>query len=95
LSVFPWVRFRSTKAAVKMHTLLDLRGNIPTFIDISDGKMHEVNVLDIPIPEAGRSNYSSNGSNSIFVSSVSTELLRTQSKRRYGLPYRFMSWLPS
>ena len=53
LSVFPWARFRSTKAAVKMHTLLDLRGNIPTFIHISDGKMHEVNVFDILTPEAG------------------------------------------
>jgi len=53
MSVFPWARFRQAKAAVKMHTLLDLRGNIPTFIHISDGKMHEVNVLDILIPEAG------------------------------------------
>lgn len=53
LSVFPWARFRSTKAAVKMHTLLDLRGNIPTFIYVSDGKLHEVNVLDMLIPEAG------------------------------------------
>jgi Domain of unknown function (DUF4372)/Transposase DDE domain len=53
LSVFPWARFRQAKAAVKMHTLLDLRGNIPTFIHISDGKMHEVNVLDILTPEAG------------------------------------------
>jgi hypothetical protein len=53
LSVFPWAHFRQTKAAIKMHTLLDLRGNIPTFIHISDGKMHEVNVLDILIPEAG------------------------------------------
>ena len=53
LSVFPWARFRQAKAAVKMHTLLDLRGNIPTFIHISDGKMHEVNVLDILFPEAG------------------------------------------
>ena len=53
LSVFPWARFRSTKAAVKMHTLLDLRGNIPSFLHISDGKMHEVNVLDLLIPEAG------------------------------------------
>ena len=53
LSVFPWARFRRAKAAVKMHTLLDLRGNIPTFIHITDGKMHEVNVLDILIPEAG------------------------------------------
>ena len=53
LSVFPWAPFRSTKAAVKMHTLLDLRGNIPSFIHISDGKMHEVNVLDQLIPEPG------------------------------------------
>ena len=53
LSVFPWAHFRQANAAVKMHTLLDLRGNIPTFIHISDGKMHEVNVLDILIPEAG------------------------------------------
>lgn len=53
LSVFPWAPFRSAKAAVKMHTLLDLRGNIPSFIHISDGKMHEVNVLDQLIPEVG------------------------------------------
>jgi hypothetical protein len=53
LSVFPWAHFRSTKAAVKMHTLLDLRGVIPSFIHISDGKLHDVNVLDILIPEAG------------------------------------------
>jgi len=53
LSVFPWAPFRSTKAAVKMHTLLDLRGNIPSFIHISDGKWHEVNIFDILVPEAG------------------------------------------
>jgi len=53
LSVFPWARFRSTKVAVKLHTLLDLRGNIPSFIHISDGKMHEVKMLDLLIPEAG------------------------------------------
>jgi transposase len=53
LSVFPWAPFRTTKAAVKMHTLLDLRGNIPTFIHISDGKQHDVNVLDVLVPEAG------------------------------------------
>ena len=53
LSVFPWAPFRSTKAAVKLHTLLDLRGNIPTFIHISDGKMHEVNILDQLLPEPG------------------------------------------
>ncbi len=53
LSVFPWAPFRSTKAAIKLHTLLDLRGNIPSFIHISDGKMHDVNILDQIIPEAG------------------------------------------
>jgi hypothetical protein len=53
LSLFDWAPFRSTKAAVKMHTLLDLRGAIPTFIHISDGKMHDVNVLDILPIEAG------------------------------------------
>ncbi|MEI2789714.1 MAG: IS4 family transposase [Steroidobacteraceae bacterium] len=53
LSVFPWAPFRSTKAAVKLHTLLDLRGNIPAFIHISDGKLHDVNVLDQLLPEPG------------------------------------------
>jgi len=53
LSVFPWAPFRSTKAAVKLHTLLDLRGNIPSFIFISDGKMHDVNILDQLFPEPG------------------------------------------
>jgi hypothetical protein len=53
LSVFPWAPFRSTKAAIKLHTLLDLRGNIPSFIRISDGKWHEINVLDELITEPG------------------------------------------
>jgi hypothetical protein len=53
LSVFPWAHFQSTKAAIRLHTLLDLRGNIPTFIHISDGKLHEVSVLDQLLPEAG------------------------------------------
>jgi hypothetical protein len=53
LSVFPWARFRQTKAAIKLHTLLDLRGNIPTFISITDGKVHDVNILDELIPEPG------------------------------------------
>ena len=53
LSVFPWAPFRSTKAAVKLHTLLDLRGNIPSFIFISDGKLHDVNILDQLLPEPG------------------------------------------
>src|SRR5215471_18073004 len=53
LSVFPWARFRSTKSAVKIHTLLDLRGNIPSFIHISDGKLHDVHALDLLLPEPG------------------------------------------
>ena len=53
LSVFPWAPFREAKAAVKLHTLLDLRGNIPTFIRISDGLCHDVNMLDELVPEPG------------------------------------------
>jgi len=53
LTLFPWAPFRSTKAAIKLHTLIDLRGNIPTFIHISDGKLHDVNVLDELLPEPG------------------------------------------
>jgi len=53
LSVFPWARYRKTTGAIKLHTLLDLKGNIPTFIAITKGKVHEVNILDELIPEAG------------------------------------------
>jgi hypothetical protein len=53
LSLFPWALFRTTKSAVKMHTLLDLRGNIPSFIHISDGKLHDVHALELLAPEAG------------------------------------------
>ncbi len=53
LALFPWARFRQRKGAVKMHTLLDLHGNIPTFIRITDGKVHDVNILDEILPEAG------------------------------------------
>jgi hypothetical protein len=53
LSLFPWAKFRQHKAAIKMHTLLDLHGNIPTFISITDGKVHDVNILDEIMPEAG------------------------------------------
>src|SRR5260221_5917642 len=53
LSVFPWAPFQQSKAAIRLHTLLDLRGNIPTFIHISDGKLHEVNILDQLLPEPG------------------------------------------
>ncbi|NBX90999.1 MAG: IS4 family transposase [Betaproteobacteria bacterium] len=53
LAIFPWARFRKHKGAVKLHTLIDLRGNIPTFIHISDGKLHDVNILDQMVFEAG------------------------------------------
>jgi len=53
LSLFPWASFRKHKAAVKMHTLLDLRGNIPSFIEITEGTLHDVNILDIMVPEPG------------------------------------------
>ena len=53
LSVFPWALFRSTKSGVKLHTLLDLRGNIPAFIHVSEAKLHDVNVLDLLVPEPG------------------------------------------
>jgi hypothetical protein len=53
LSLFPWAKFRQHKGAVKMHTLLDLHGNIPAFIHITDGKVHDVNILDEILPEAG------------------------------------------
>jgi transposase len=53
LSVFPWAKFRKHKAAVKLHALLDLHGNIPSFIEITDGKIHDVNILDEIIPEPG------------------------------------------
>jgi len=53
LSVFPWAHFRTTQAAVKMHTLLDLKGSIPSFIHVSDGKLHDVHALDLLEMEAG------------------------------------------
>src|SRR6059058_661226 len=53
LSLLPWAKFRRRKAAVKMHTLLDLHGNIPTFIRVTSGDVHDVNILDEIMPEAG------------------------------------------
>ncbi len=53
LSLFPWAKFRKRKGAVKMHTQIDLRGSIPTFIEITDGKVHDVNILDLLILEPG------------------------------------------
>jgi len=53
LSLFPWAKFRKRKGAIKLHTLLDIRGSIPTFIEITDGLVHDVNILDVLIPEPG------------------------------------------
>jgi len=53
LSLFPWARFRKTKAGIKLHTLLDLRGSIPSFIYITEAKLHDVNILDVLVPEPG------------------------------------------
>ncbi len=95
LSVFPWALFRSTKSAVKLHTLLDLRGNIPTFIHISDGKLHDVNVLDILIPEPGAFYIMDRGYvdferlfklNSVGAFFVIRAKSNTQYKRRYSHP---------
>lgn len=95
LSLFTWAPFRSTKAAIKLHTLLDLRGNIPSFIHISDGKLHDVNVLDLLIPEAGAFYIMDRGyidfgrlhrlhtAGSFFVIRAKSNL---QVKRRYSLP---------
>ena len=95
LSVFPWAPFVPTKAAVKLHTLLDLRGNIPTFIHISDGKLHDVNVLDQLVPEAGAFYVMDRGytdyarlhrfhqAGSFFVTRARSN---TQTRRRYSHP---------
>ena len=95
LSVFPWALFRATKSAVNHHTLLDLRGNIPTFIHISDGKLHDVNVLDLLLPEPGafyimdrgyvdfKRLFSLNLAGAFFVIRAKSN---TQYKRRYSHP---------
>jgi hypothetical protein len=95
LSVFPWAPFRSTKAAIKLHTLLDLRGSIPSFIHISDGKMHDVKVLDLLQPEPGTFYVMDRGyldferlarlddAGSFFVTRAKSN---TQVRRRYSRP---------
>jgi hypothetical protein len=95
LSVFPWAPFRSTKAAIKLHTLLDLRGSIPSFIHISDGKMHDVKVLDLLQPEPGAFYVMDrgyldferlarlDGAGSFFVTRAKSN---TQVRRRYSRP---------
>jgi hypothetical protein len=95
LSLFPWAKFRKHKAAVKMHTLLDLHGNIPTFISVTDGKVHDVNVLDEILPEAGAFYVMDRGYVDferlyIFTLSAAFFVVRTKSnvllQRRYSHP---------
>ena len=95
LSLFPWAKFRKHKAAVKMHTLLDLHGNIPTFISITDGKVHDVNILDEIMPEAGAFYVMDRGYVDferlyIFTLSAAFFVVRTKSnvilQRRYSHP---------
>ena len=95
LSLFPWAKFRKHKGAVKMHTLLDLHGNIPTFISITNGKVHDVNVLDEILPEAGAFYVMDRGYVDfqrlyIFTLSAAFFVVRTKSnvllQRRYSHP---------
>ena len=95
LSLFPWAKFRKHKAAVKMHTLLDLHGNIPTFISITRGKVHDVNILDEILPEAGAFYVMDRGYVDferlyIFTLSAAFFVVRTKSnillQRRYSHP---------
>jgi hypothetical protein len=95
LSLFPWAKFRKHKAAVKMHTLLDLHGNIPTFISITSGKVHDVNILDEILPEAGAFYVMDRGYVDferlyVFTLSAAFFVVRTKSnillQRRYSRP---------
>jgi hypothetical protein len=95
LSLFPWAKFRKQKAAVKMHTLLDLHGNIPTFISITEGAVHDVNILDEIMPEAGAFYVMDRGYVDfqrlyIFTLSAAFFVVRTKSnvmlQRRYSHP---------
>ncbi len=95
LSLFPWAGFRKHKAAVKMHTLLDLHGNIPTFISITAGKVHDVNILDEILPEPGAFYVMDRGYVDfqrlyVFVLSAAFFVVRTKSnvllQRRYSHP---------
>jgi len=95
LALFPWARFRKHKGAVKMHTLLDLHGSIPTFISITNGKVHDVNILDEILPEAGAFYVMDRGYVDferlyIFTLSAAFFVVRTKSnvllQRRYSHP---------
>ena len=101
ISLFPWAKFRTTKGAVKMHTLLDLAGNIPSFIEITDGKVHDVNIIDIVPFEAGSFYLLDRGyldysrlykihlSGAFFVTRAKSN---SQLKRRYSSPVSKEEW---
>src|ERR1700676_1989806 len=92
LSLFPWARFRKGKAAIKMHTLLDLHGNIPTFISITDGKVHDVNILDEIMPEAGAFYVMDRGYvdfERLFVFTLSSAFFVVRSKSNVKLQRRY------
>jgi len=92
LSLFPWAKFRKHKAAVKVHTLMDLKGSIPTFIRITDGKVHDVNILDDLILEPGAIYIMAGGYLDFarlytFTQNLSTFITRATSNFDYRLLY--------
>lgn len=92
LSLFPWAKFRKQKGAVKMHTLLDLRGNIPTFIGITDGKVHDVNLLDEILPEAGAFYVMDRGYidfQRLYVFTLSAAFFVVRTKENFALQRRY------
>jgi hypothetical protein len=92
LSLFPWAKFRTHKAAVKMHTLLDLHGNIPTFISITEGKAHDVNILDEILPEAGAFYVMDRGYvdfERLYVFTLSSAFFVTRTKSNVALQRRY------
>src|SRR3981081_666088 len=92
LALFPWAKFRKHKAAVKMHTLLDLRGNIPTFIGITDGKVSDVTMLDEIRPEAGAFYVMDHGYvdfGRLYVFTLSAAFFVTRTKKNVLLQRRY------
>jgi len=92
LALFPWAKFRQHKGAVKIHTLLDLRGNIPTFIRITGGKVHDVNILDEILPEAGAFYVMDRGYidfERLFVFTLSSAFFVVRTKKKVVLQRRY------
>ena len=92
LSLFPWARFRQTKGAIKLHTLLNLRGSIPEFIHISDGKLHDVNVLDILVTQPGSFYVMDRGYvhfSRLYIIHQASAFFVTRAKRRFQFKRRY------